>query len=109
MAEISPFASPNESGQKRTTMRDLPTGTVTLLFTDIEGSTHLLQQLGEQYASVLSECRDLLRTAFRKHHGHEVDTQGMLSSSLLLARARPSRRGWLPSVPSPLIPGPKVW
>ena len=76
MAEISPFASPNQSGQKRTTMRDLPTGTVTLLFTDIEGSTHLLQQLGERYASVLSECRDLLRTAFSEHHGHEVDSQG---------------------------------
>src|SRR6266568_5142310 len=76
MAEISPFASPNESGQKRTTMRDLPTGTITLLFTDIEGSTHLLQQVGERYASVLSECRDLLRTTFSEHHGHEVDTQG---------------------------------
>jgi hypothetical protein len=36
MAEISPFASHNESGQRRTNMRDLPTGTVTLLFTDIE-------------------------------------------------------------------------
>jgi predicted ATPase/class 3 adenylate cyclase/DNA-binding CsgD family transcriptional regulator len=57
-------------------MCDLPTGTVTLLFTDIEGSTHLLQQVGERYASVLGECRDLLRTAFSKHHGHEVDTQG---------------------------------
>src|SRR6266487_3709298 len=57
-------------------MRDLPTGTVTLLFTDIEGSTRLLQQLGERYASVLSECRDLLRTTFSEHHGYEVDTQG---------------------------------
>src|SRR6266702_3325560 len=57
-------------------MRDLPTGTVTLLFTDIEGSTLLLQQLGERYASVLYECRDLLLTAFSGHHGHEVDTQG---------------------------------
>jgi predicted ATPase/class 3 adenylate cyclase/DNA-binding CsgD family transcriptional regulator len=57
-------------------MSHLPRGTVTLLFTDIEGSTLLLQQLGERYASVLSECRDLLRTAFSEHHGHEVDTQG---------------------------------
>jgi predicted ATPase/class 3 adenylate cyclase/DNA-binding CsgD family transcriptional regulator len=57
-------------------MSQLPTGTVTLLFTDIEGSTLLLQQLGERYASVLSECRDLLRTAFSAHHGHEVDMQG---------------------------------
>ena len=57
-------------------MRDLPAGTVTLLFTDIEGSTHLLQQLGERYAMLLAECRTLLRTAFRTFDGYEVDTQG---------------------------------
>ena len=57
-------------------MRDLPTGTITLLFTDIEGSTHLLQQLGAHYAELLTECRDLLRAAFHTYHGHEVDTQG---------------------------------
>jgi class 3 adenylate cyclase len=76
MAENSPFASSNESGQKRTTIRDLPTGTVTLLFTDIEGSTNLLHQLGERYAEMLTECRQLLRTAFSEYHGYEVDTQG---------------------------------
>jgi len=76
MAEDSPIASPKESGQKSTTIRELPRGTVTLLFTDIEGSTLLLQQLGERYSSVLSEYRDLLRTAFSEHDGHEVDTQG---------------------------------
>ena len=76
MAATSPFASPSEPGQRRADRRDLPTGTLTLLFTDIEGSTHLLQQLGEHYASALSECRDLLRAAFGGHHGHEVDTQG---------------------------------
>ncbi len=57
-------------------MRDLPTGTITLLFTDIEGSTHLLQRLGERYAELLHECRTLLRTAFSAYHGQEVDTQG---------------------------------
>jgi len=57
-------------------MRKLPTGTVTLLFTDIEGSTRLLQQLGERYASLLDECRHLLRVAFLEFHGHEVDTRG---------------------------------
>jgi predicted ATPase/class 3 adenylate cyclase/DNA-binding CsgD family transcriptional regulator len=57
-------------------MRELPTGTVTLLFTDIEGSTRLLQQLGERYASVLAECRVLLQAVFQRFHGHEVDTQG---------------------------------
>ena len=56
-------------------MRQLPTGTVTLLFTDIEGSTHLLQQLGDRYASVLAECRCLLREAFQQWNGLEVDTQ----------------------------------
>jgi predicted ATPase/class 3 adenylate cyclase/DNA-binding CsgD family transcriptional regulator len=57
-------------------MPDLPTGTVTLLFTDIEGSTRLLQQLGERYADLLAECRQLLRSAFHQRNGHEVDTQG---------------------------------
>jgi predicted ATPase/class 3 adenylate cyclase len=57
-------------------VRELPMGTVTLLFTDIEGSTRLLQQLGKRYSEVLTECRYLLRTAFQQHHGHEVDTQG---------------------------------
>src|SRR2546423_10799190 len=76
MAESSPFAAPNESGQWRTNMRDLPAGTVTLLFTDIEGSTHLLQQLGERYADIVATCRQLLRTAFQQWNGVEVDTQG---------------------------------
>jgi predicted ATPase/class 3 adenylate cyclase len=57
-------------------MSDLPTGTVTLLFSDIEGSTRLVQQLGERYADVLAECRHLLRHLFVQYHGHEVDTQG---------------------------------
>jgi predicted ATPase/class 3 adenylate cyclase len=57
-------------------VRRLPTGIVTLLFTDIEGSTRLLQRLGERYAVVLKECRYLLRTAFQEADGHEVDTQG---------------------------------
>jgi predicted ATPase/class 3 adenylate cyclase len=57
-------------------MQHLPAGTVTLLFTDIEGSTRLLQQLGEHYADLLAECRHLLRSAFHQWNGHEVDTQG---------------------------------
>jgi predicted ATPase/class 3 adenylate cyclase len=57
-------------------MADLPTGTVTLLFTDIEGSTKLLHELGERYADVLAEHRRVLREAFRRHGGVEVDTQG---------------------------------
>src|SRR6266699_480810 len=57
-------------------MRELPTGTVTLLFTDIESSTRLLQRVGERYAGLLETCRSLLRAAFFEFHGHEVDTQG---------------------------------
>lgn len=57
-------------------MPDLPSGTITLLFTDMEGSTRLLHQLGEGYASVLADCRLLLRAAFAQNHGYEVDTQG---------------------------------
>ena len=57
-------------------MREFPTGILTLLFTDIEGSTRLLQQLGDRYAGVLKECRRLLRLAFQQGNGYEVDTQG---------------------------------
>jgi predicted ATPase/class 3 adenylate cyclase/DNA-binding XRE family transcriptional regulator len=54
----------------------LPAGTVTFLFTDIAGSTRLLQRLGDDYARVLGEHQDLLRTAFAAHDGTVVDTQG---------------------------------
>jgi predicted ATPase/class 3 adenylate cyclase len=57
-------------------MRALPTGTVTFLFTDIEGSTRLLQRLGEEYARVLGEHQALLRAAWAAHGGAEVDTAG---------------------------------
>ncbi len=55
---------------------ELPTGTVTFLFTDIEGSTKLLQELGDEYAEVLADHRRALREAWRRHDGIEVDTQG---------------------------------
>ncbi|NJN52564.1 MAG: adenylate/guanylate cyclase domain-containing protein [Gammaproteobacteria bacterium] len=56
---------------------DLPSGTVTLLLTDIQGSTRLLQRLGaEGYAAALGVHRDLLRGEFANHNGIEVDTQG---------------------------------
>ena len=51
-------------------------GTITFLFTDIEGSTHLLDYLGDQYATVLAEHHAILRAAIQKWNGHEVDTQG---------------------------------
>jgi predicted ATPase/class 3 adenylate cyclase len=55
----------------------LPTGTVTFLFTDVEGSTKLLQRLGDAvYAEALAEHRRLLRGAFAANEGVEIDTQG---------------------------------
>ena len=63
-------------------MHELPTGTVTLLFTDMEGSTRLLQLLGKRYADVLAECRDLMRAAFQQHRfspvlpGRSADPSG---------------------------------
>jgi len=56
--------------------RELPTGTVTFLFTDVEGSTRLLRQHGDAYPALLAEHRRLLREAFGRHEGVEVDTQG---------------------------------
>jgi len=56
---------------------ELPTGTVTLLFTDIEGSTRLIEELDEDgYVLALAEHRRLLRSVFSAHGGVEVDTQG---------------------------------
>jgi hypothetical protein len=58
-------------------VRELPAGTVTFLFTDIEGSTRLLHELGaEEYANQVAEHRRVLREAFEHHGGVEVDTQG---------------------------------
>jgi predicted ATPase/class 3 adenylate cyclase len=51
-------------------------GTVTLLFSDIEGSTRLLRRLGDAYAAALSAHRDLIRDAVGRHRGFEVDVQG---------------------------------
>jgi predicted ATPase len=57
-------------------VRDFPTGVVTLLFTDVEGSTRLLHELGDDYGNALYEHRRRLRAAFADHEGTEVDTQG---------------------------------
>ncbi len=54
----------------------VPSGTVTFLFTDIEGSTKLLESLREQYADVLDEQRRILRAAFSRWNGLEIDTLG---------------------------------
>ncbi|MDX6541144.1 MAG: hypothetical protein QOI71_2754, partial [Gaiellales bacterium] len=51
-------------------------GVVTLVFTDIEGSTRLLQRLGDDYGKVLGTHRALVRDAVSNRGGTEVDTQG---------------------------------
>jgi predicted ATPase/class 3 adenylate cyclase len=56
--------------------RALPTGTVTLLFTDMEGSTRLLAAIGEQYGTLLAEHHRLLREVWAQHGGTEVDAEG---------------------------------
>jgi class 3 adenylate cyclase len=66
-------------------MSELPSGTVTLLFTDIEGSTRLLQVLGDGYGEVLGRHHALIRNAVAQHDGHEVDVQG---DGFLVAFAR---------------------
>ena len=55
---------------------ELPRGTVTLLFTDIEGSTRLERELRERYVEVLAHHQRLLRRAFERYGGREIDTQG---------------------------------
>src|SRR5687768_17566164 len=72
------MASEGCVGGRRTSgrRRAAPTGTVSFLFTDIEGSTRLLEQLRGEYAELLADHRRILREVFEAWQGHEVDTQG---------------------------------
>ena len=71
------FAALARKGENRLVRPELPTVTVTFLFTDIEGSTRLIDFLGENgYVEALAEHRRLLRAAFSACGGVEVDTQG---------------------------------
>jgi len=63
-------------GDSQTVQAAPPSGTVTFLFTDIEGSTGLLERLRGDYALLLAQHRDLLRRTFAEWDGFEVDTQG---------------------------------
>src|SRR4029077_780094 len=87
-------------------MRELPEGTVTILFTDIEGSTRLLLQSGDGFTALLEAHRELLRGAFHRHGGIEVDSQGdaflvvfRRAPQALLAAAEAQR--WLADHPWP--------
>ena len=66
-------ASPSEYDEA---VGELPTGTVTFLFTDIEGSTRLLQELGDQYPSVLNHHRSVVRDVVGRLGGNEFGTEG---------------------------------
>ena len=55
---------------------ELPAGVITCLFSDIEGSTRMLRELGPEYEAVLARHDELLRAAWRAHDGHEVQTTG---------------------------------
>jgi class 3 adenylate cyclase len=65
---------------------ELPAGTLTFVFSDVESSTRLLRQLGERYAPVVADHQRLMREAFSGHGGREVDAQG---DSFFVAFARP--------------------
>jgi class 3 adenylate cyclase len=59
---------------------ELPTGTVTLLFTDIEGSTRMLRSLGDRYGGVLRAHRRILRESVGRHGGVEFGTEATPAS-----------------------------
>jgi class 3 adenylate cyclase len=92
-----------------TSVDELPIGTVTFLFTDIEGSTQLLKLPRDRYGEALEDHQRILRVAFAEHGGHEIDTQG---DSFFIASCVPRTRyllrssvsaGW-PSTPGLTTP-----
>jgi class 3 adenylate cyclase len=68
-------------------MATLPAGTVTFVFSDIEGSTGLLKRLGERYSGLIGDHRRIVRDTFGRHDGIEIDSQGD-SFFFAFARAR---------------------
>jgi class 3 adenylate cyclase len=70
-------------------MRELPTGTVTMLFSDIEGSTALLARLGDGYGEALAAQRAVMRAAISASGGDEMALRGTVSSSC--SARRPTR------------------
>src|ERR687897_2206598 len=69
-------SAPPTLARHMTPKDELPGGTVTFLFTDIEGSTRLAARLGERYVEVLADHQRLLRNAFARSGGREIATQG---------------------------------
>ena len=84
---------------------DLPTGTVTFLFTDVEGSTKLLHELGaEAYAEALAEHRRIVREACAAEGGVEVDTQG--DAFFVAFPSAPGAAAAAQAITDALAPGP---
>lgn len=73
MASVDPESRSPDPGLEA---RSLPSGTVTMLFTDIEGSTRLLQEHGPRFADLLGEHRRRVRAAAERHGAVEVGTEG---------------------------------
>jgi predicted ATPase/DNA-binding SARP family transcriptional activator len=94
-----------EAGPASTPARQLPGGTVTLLLTDIAGSTRLQQELGEGYVDMLAEHRRVLRAVFSRHGGVEVETHGdrffvaFARASEAVAAAREAQEALGPGTP----------
>ena len=65
--------SERERGRSQQDHADLPTGLVTLMMTDIEASTALVHELGDEYGKLLSEVRRIIRRSVKGHNGHIVD------------------------------------
>src|SRR5207245_1064878 len=93
-------------------MAELPTGTVTFLFTDIEGSTRLLRELGDRYATVLKEHQLIIRQAIANAGGAEVGIEGdsffaAFSSApaavgaAVAAQLGLAAHGWVSATPDP--------
>jgi predicted ATPase/class 3 adenylate cyclase len=70
------YGEPSRSYTRRVATRPLPSGTVTLLFADVEGSTRLLHLLGERFVPARARMRELVRKAAFDHDGAEVDWAG---------------------------------
>src|SRR5262245_36474200 len=87
------------SGVMPGTRRRLPTGTITFLFSDIEGSTRMVRALGQAWPPVLERHREVLRTAFSDHDGVEMGTEGdsffvvFVDASAALAASVDATRG----------------
>lgn len=69
-------SGPSSETEPEGPSKALPSGTITLLFIDMVESTRLLQQLGDGYTGLLADYRHIVRTAFGRWNGYEVDTQG---------------------------------